>query len=342
MRWGLAQALCSLSKVVQSTSAGRLLTANAVTYTQSGGTVNVCTVGNASSLTQSFGLTSATTTFNMSSGTINLVQINSTATAANRRDYSVLGIANITGGTLNVGTAATTGNAGNFDFRIGGQVPALVLNNTTNNKNVILISQMNTFGDVTVNTGCSINAGANIWLIVGSMITNNGTITIPTSGGRFYFLGGNGPQTYTGSGTTTIVTAAGSVDLTVDNTAGVTIDPASNGIITQRVNFFHGGLTNANKITLGNGGTTVGVIQYGLTGSPDTAGNFDVAPTFNIGTGGQTLLYAQEGTTRTTGPEIPPSRTIINMTVNNTNGVILAGGDLTLPPRPEPARLPLR
>ncbi|MGA9772858.1 MAG: C25 family cysteine peptidase [Blastocatellia bacterium] len=311
--------------------AGRLLSANAVTYTQSGGTVNVCTVGNASSVTQSFGLTSATSIFNMSGGTINLVQINSNATAANRRDYSVLGTANITGGTLNVGTAATTGNAGNFDFRIGGQVPALVLNNTTNSKNVILISQMNTFGNVTVNTGCSINTGANVWLVIGTAITNNGTITVPTNLSRLYFLG-TGPQTYAGSGTTTIVTAAGSVDLTVDNNAGLTIDPASNGIITQRVNFFHGGITNANKITLGNGGTTVGVIQYGLTASPDTAGNFDVAPTFNIGTGGQTLLYAQEGTTRTTGPEIPPSRTITNMTVNNTNGVILAGGDLTLTP----------
>jgi len=310
---------------------GRLLTANAVTYTQSGGTVNVCTVGNASSLTQSFGLTSASTTFNMSGGTINLIQINSTATAGNRRDYSVLGTANITGGTLNVGTAATTGNAGNFDFRIGGQVPALVINNTTNNKNVILISQMNTFGNVTVNTGCSVNTGANVWLVIGTTVTNNGTITVPTNLSRFYFLG-SGPQTYTGSGTTTIVTASGSVDLTVDNAAGLTIDPASNGIITQRVNFFHGGITNANKLTLGNAGTTVGVVQYGLASSPDTAGNFDVAPTFNIGTGGETILYAQEGTARTTGPEIPPSRTITNTSISNTNGVIVAGGDLTLAP----------
>ena len=88
--------------------------------------------------------------------------------------------------------------------------------------------------------------------------------------------------------------------------------PASTGIVTQRVNFFRGGITNSNKITLGNGGATVGVLQYGLAGSPNTAGNFDVAPAFNIGTGGQTILYAQEGTTRTTGVEIPPSRTITN------------------------------
>jgi hypothetical protein len=310
---------------------GRLITANAVTYTQSGGTVNVCTVGNGTSLGQSFGLTSATTSFNMSAGVINLIQINSTATAANRRDYSVLGVANITGGTLNVGTAATTGNAGNFDFRIQGQVPALVVNNTTNVKNVILVGQMNTLGNVTIPVGSSLNTGALVWLVIGDTITNNGTITVPTNLSRFYFLGNNA-QTYTGSGTTTIVTASGSVDVTIDNPLGLTIDPASNGIITQRINFFRGNLTNANKLTLGNGGTTVGVVQYGLTGTVVNAGTFDVAPIFNLGTSGETVLYAPEPSARTTGFEIPASRTLTNLTLSNPNGIVIAGGDLTLTP----------
>jgi hypothetical protein len=310
---------------------GRLNTASAVTYTQTAGTVNVSTVGNASSLTASFGLTSATSFFNMSGGTINLIQINSTATAANRLDYQVSSTANVTGGTLNVGTAATTGNAGNFDFRIRGQVPALVINNTTNAKNVIFVAQTNTFGNVTIPVGSSVNTQSFVWLVVGDTITNNGTITIPTNLSRFYFLGNNA-QTYTGNGTCTIVTASGSVDLTMDNPLGLTIDPASNGIVTQRVNFFRGGITNANKLTLGNGGVTVGVIQYGLGGGINVAGNFDVAPTFNIGTGGQTILWAQEGAARTTSVEVQPSRTIVNATVNNTNGVVLAGGNLTFAP----------
>jgi hypothetical protein len=308
---------------------GRLNTASAVTYTQSAGNVNVCTVGNASSVTQSFGLTSATTVFNMSGGAITLVQINSTATAANRRDYAVAGTANITGGTLNVGTAATTGNAGNFDFRIQGQVPALVIDNTTNAKNVILTAQTNTQGNVTIPTGSTLNTQSFVWLVIGPTVTNNGTITLATNLSRFYFLG-NGPQTYTGNGTCTIVTASGSVDLTMDNPAGLTIDPASTGIVTQRVNFFRGGITNANKLTLGNGGVTVGVIQFGLAGGLNTAGNFDVPPVFNIGSNGQTILYAQEPTPRTMGNEIPPSRTILNTTINNTNGVVIGGGDLTV------------
>src|SRR5207253_671107 len=55
---------------------GRLNTANAVTYTQSGGTVNVTTVGNATNGTPGFGLSSASSAFNVSGGTINLVQAN--------------------------------------------------------------------------------------------------------------------------------------------------------------------------------------------------------------------------------------------------------------------------
>ncbi|MDT5156998.1 MAG: hypothetical protein QOH51_1355 [Acidobacteriota bacterium] len=308
---------------------GRLNSASAVTYTQTAGTVNVSTVGNASSLTASFGLSSTTSLFNMSGGTINLIQINSNATATSRLDYQVSSVANVTGGTLNVGTSATTGNSGNFDFRIRGNVPNLVIDNTTNAKNVLFAAQTNTLGNTTIPTGSTVNTQSFIWLIVGTAINNNGTITVPTSGSRFYFLG-TGPQTYAGSGTCTIVTASGSVDLTMDNPAGLTIDPSSGGIVTQRVNFFRGSITNSNKLTLGNGGATVGVLQYGLTGGLNTAGNFDVAPTFNLGTGGQTILYAQEPTPRTTSVEIPASRTINNSTINNTNGVVLAGGDLTL------------
>jgi hypothetical protein len=311
-----------------SNFSGRLNSASAVTYTQTAGTVNVCTVGNASANTASFGLTSTLSFFNMSGGTINLIQINSNATATSRLDYQVSSTANVTGGTLNVGTTATTGNSGNFDFHIRGQVPNLVINNTTNAKNVLFAAQTNTFGNTTIPVGSTLNTQSFIWLVIGDTITNNGTITVPTSGSRFYFFGNNA-QTYTGSGTCTIVTASGSVDLTMDNPLGLTINPASGGIVTQRVNFFRGGITNSNKLTLGNGGATVGVLQYGLTGGLNTAGNFDVAPVFNIGTGGQTILWAQEPTPRTTSVEIPPSRTITNATVNNTNGVVIAGGDLT-------------
>lgn len=306
-------------------NATRIDPQNAVSWSQSAGIVNVGTVANTRSNFATFELFSTTSTFNMSGGEINLIQA---AVAATPIDYQVLSVSTITGGTLNVGTAATLTN---FNFRIRGNAPALVVDNTTNAKTATFTAQVNTFLNVTVNSGSTINTGSFVWLVIGATITNNGTILVPTSGSRFYLLG-TGPQNYTGSGTCTIVTASGSVDLTMDNPAGLTIDPGSNGIVTQRVNFFRGNITNSNKLTLGNGGVTVGVLQYGLTGATVTAGNFDQAPTFNIGTGGQTILYAQEPTARTTSFEIPASRTITNSTINNSNGVIIAGGDLTLQP----------
>ena len=129
--------------------AGRLNTANAVTYTQSAGTVNITTVGNSTNNLAGFGLTSGSSVFNMSGGTINLVRAN---TAGTPIDYQVSGTANITGGTLNVGTAATPANS---NFRISGQAPNVIVNNTTNNKTATLSAQTNVWGNTTISTGAT-------------------------------------------------------------------------------------------------------------------------------------------------------------------------------------------
>ena len=57
---------------------------------------------------------------------------------------------------------------------------------------------------------------------------------------------------------------------------------------------------------------------------------FDVPPVFNPGTGGVNLLYAPELTGRTTGPEMPPSRTLNLLTITNPNNITIAGGDVTV------------
>src|SRR5205085_6791987 len=80
---------------------------------------------------------------------------------------------------------------------------------------------------------------------------------------------------------------------------------------------------------IGAGDTVALVIQRGVTGNFTQAGSLDVAPTFNIGTGGLTLVYAQASTAITTGPEIPSTRSILGFQVINPTGVILAGGGLT-------------
>jgi hypothetical protein len=307
-------------------NATRIDPQNAVSFTMSAGTINISpTTASTRSNFGSFELFSTTSSFNMSGGTINLIQA---AVAATPIDLQIRSVSTITGGVINVGTGATVTN---FTFRLRGNLPNIVVDNTGTPKIVNLTNggQVNSLGTTTLTAGTTWNPGTSLWAIFNASVVNNGTITLNTANARFYFVG-TGPQTYSGSGTTTILVGVGSVDLTIDNPAGLTIDPGAGAFITQRVNFFRGGITNSNKITLGNGGTTVGVLQYGLAASVNTAGNFDVPPVFNIGSGGQILLYAQEGTGRTTGTEIPVSRTVFSMTENNTNGLTIAGGDLTV------------
>ncbi len=316
-------------------TAGRLQTTSTVTYTQSGGVVNVCTVGN-SATTACFGLTSTTGVFNMSGGVINLVQINSNVTATSRRDYQVGASAantNITGGTLNVGTAATTGNAGNFEFRITGRAPNVVIDNTTNPKALSLAAITFIHGTLTVNAGSAVNlhngATAQTLQFQGPAIVNNGEINGGVAAAsRLNFLGtdgaGGGTQTYGGSGTwgtNTTPTSGFGILGTVN---------INSPIITNRVNLFGGMMVNSGLITLGNGGTSATVVQVSQAGSLINGGTFDVAPIFNTGSGGHTLLYLVQPSLRTTGFEVPPSRTILALTVDAPNNLTIAGGDLTV------------
>ncbi len=298
--------------------AGRLNTGNAANYTQSGGAVNVATAGNASNNNASFGLGNNSVT-TISGGVINLVRA---STAATPLDYSVYGTADITGGTLNVGTSATTTN---FTFRLVGQAPGVTLNNTTNNKNATAVGQLNIWGALTVNTGTTLDAHGFTVLLFGPGVTNNGAIVGTTANSRFDFVG-SAAQTYGGAGAFGTA-AAPFLSVGIANGSGVTLNAA---IVTNRVNLFEGTFANSNWFTLGNGGTSYSTVQIGQADATTPGGNFDASPTFNTGTGGHNILYAQETAARTTGPEIPPSRTAYSVSVDNTNGVTLAGGDLTI------------
>ena len=103
-----------------------------------------------------------------------------------------------------------------------------------------------------------------------------------------------------------------------------------NPVVVTRFNNFSGGLTGAGKLTLGNGGATLAVVQLGVAGVTQVVNGFDVPPVFNPGTGGINLLYAPELTGRTTGPEMPPSRTLNLLSITNPNDITIAGGDVTV------------
>ncbi len=301
-----------------SNFAGRLQTGNAVSYTQSAGTVNVSTVGNAAINLASFGFSNSSNILNITGGTINLVQANTSATTP--LDYILAGTGPLTGAILNVGTSAT---AVNFSFRIQGGVPNLTIDNAGSGKTAILLATTTTNGNTNILAGSTLFLNAFQYSQAGTNFVNNGTLNGSVGTGRLRFLGST-PQTYSGNGVVTPTLG----QFNCSNATGLTIDPGVNQIVTNFIGLFRGTITNSNKLTLGNGGATSSTIQVGLFGTP--GGNLDVAPVFNLGAGGQNVNYTEEGVPRTTGPEINPTRTVSTLFSNNSGNLTIAGGDLTV------------
>ncbi|MCX6303728.1 MAG: T9SS type A sorting domain-containing protein [Bacteroidetes bacterium] len=302
------------------------LTSTGVYYNQSGGTLSVATIGNASSAVASFGITSSTgTSFITSGGTIILVQ---RATGATIRDYYVVATPTFTGGTLQVGSAAT---ATNFNFRLYGYAPNVVIDNTTNNKKVEVYQVSGVlyiFGTLTLNAGTTFDCLGMSAFALGNVV-NNGIIQGLVASSRFDFSG-TLPQTYSGSGTFgTLAAPFIGTGVGIANLANVTLS-STNQIFTTRVNLFSGSFINSGKFTLGIGGTSSVFIQRGgaTTGA---AGSFDVSPTFSVGSGGLGISYYSTTAMPmvTTGFEIPTPRTIASFAVNTANGVTLSGGGLS-------------
>ncbi|HKE57766.1 MAG TPA: Calx-beta domain-containing protein [Pyrinomonadaceae bacterium] len=302
--------------------------ANVITYLQSGGTITVCTIGNASTTLGSFDLgTSLTSVINFSGGTI-VHQLASTG-GIDYRNQAGGGINNVTGGTLQLGNAAS-GAAKAFVLR--GVVPNLVLTNTSANHSAswstTLVNFNNISLNITVNPGTTLNLGNVVFLFDGTTLTNNGTLTHNGASSNFVWFRATAPVNYTGIGTFT----APITNMAIQADMGLTLDPSVSNLTVGAVRLFSGSVTNANKITLGNGGATTGIVQIGNTTTPTAAGSFDVPFTFNLGTGGQTVSYLRTTLTRTTGPEINPTRTVTSMTYDDndpTHTLVLTGGNLT-------------
>jgi hypothetical protein len=250
---------------------------------------------------------------------------------------------NFTGGTISFGNGVsnTAGSVDGFDLDtfVGNvlvPIGNVLVNNTATNAATRFVRAANALAPFTQLYGGNLtvtNTGGSEFRLNGHLvgvsgnIINNGTINGTVAASRLYFLGNGVAQTYSGTGT--IVSPL--VQMDVDNPLGVTIDPSVSQIILgTRINFFRGTLTNSNKITFGTGAAAAFDLQYGVAGGVTPGGNLDQAPVFNLGTGIYTVTYAQESVGRTTSFEIPASRTVNVISVNNTNNVTLAGGNLTL------------
>ncbi len=307
-----------------NTAGGFFGTVNSYSYTQTGGTVNVATLGVTS--TSFYFVVTSFSAFTLSGGALNLVQA---TTDPSGLDYSVQAITTaITGGIVTVGTSAT---APNSIFKLQGKLPELVIDNTTNAKEADVIPG-GTDIPLTINGNLTIKAGSTLAFptyalcnLIGPTLTNDGILN--GSSARLHF-GGPTPQSLTGSG----MIVGPLLRLEVDNTQGLTIDSGFTPFIVLQVFLLNGGITHSNKLTLGNAGSTTVFIQIGNPSASGAPGSFDAAPSFNLGSGGEKLYYYNITTPRIMGFELSPGRVLTDLIISGGNSQIIdtTNSDLTV------------
>lgn len=307
-----------------------------INYTQQGGTITTCTVGSTSITLACWDLgtsTAATVVYSITGGTM-VVQQASTA-ASGPRDYRLqsgatgTGTTNVTGGLAQFGNSATTGGAQAFDA--AGVFPNVEVNTVAAPHGLTMLAPVtwnNLTRSVNIQNGGTFNIGNNVYLFNGVNFVNNGLVSANAAASNFVTFDATGSATFSGAGQFLGVTTNFAMQCPT-NTLNI-----SQQIRVRNLRLFVGSIINANKITLGNNDAIVSVVQFGNTTTPTLAGTLDSAPTFDLGTGGQTITYLRTGNTRTMGPEVNPARTLVTLTYDNndpaTDTLTVAGGDVTV------------
>ncbi len=137
-----------------------------ISYNQSGGTINVALQQVTVGYRYCFRIDDPGAQFTMSGGTINIVQTNSAD-----REYSVdsdVPNRNITGGTLNIGTNATSGD---FNFEIQNSMPNTIVHSSAT---AIVRGTIYNYGDLTVNGLFRYRDAGNSIYIYNNLIINSG------------------------------------------------------------------------------------------------------------------------------------------------------------------------
>ncbi|MGC2235791.1 MAG: G8 domain-containing protein [Pyrinomonadaceae bacterium] len=264
----------------------------------------------------------------------------SAASAAENAGY------NFTGSTLRLGNGVSTtaGSVDGFDIDTWvGIAPApvalgnVIVDNTATNAATRFVrsqtvSPFNQIynGNLTItgSGGSDYRLNGNILQITGNLV-NNGVFNGSAAGSILWFLGNGAAQTHSGTGTFT-----GPMPVLVfENALGVTLSQSAQTVARTAV-LFTGSVTGSGKITLGNGDATVSTVQIGNTTTPTNAGSFDAPFTFNLGAGGQSISYLRTTVSRSTGPEVNPARTLVNLTYDDNDAaphtLTVAGGNLTV------------
>ncbi len=212
--------------------AGRFYSGGNTTYNQSGGVFTVCKFGSTNTSIAPFDFNAASS-FTMSGGSIVIPKASSSTS-----DYKNLATTNnVTGGTLQIGDAATSGSP---IIRIYSTAPIynLLINETGTPTAYIITSNLTVKNDVTINAGT-------LWigtmLLTGGNFINNGSIATGSS----ITFNGTAPQTHSGTNNSTFY------NMTLNNTAGLTLSGYA-GINIRNILTLTAGVikTGQNKISL--------------------------------------------------------------------------------------------
>ncbi len=231
-----------------------------ISYLQTGGVFNVNTVGNTSGLRASFDIQDQdNSSFTMTGGTI--VLQNPGISGSGPRDYfNDATNVNITGGTLQVGNALTTGAQTFFLF---GKAPSVFLDNTAGGHTAQLFGNLDVNGNTTINTGTTLvlddGTTAYTYSQRGSTFTNAGTLNGSLLNSLLSFSG-SAAQTYGGDGILVSPLAA----LEINNTAGLSVTNAiASDITTSELTMLAGDITaGVSTIAVGTGLTNLGIVNY--------------------------------------------------------------------------------
>jgi hypothetical protein len=180
------------------------------------------------------------------------------------------------------------------------------------------------FYNMNISTGGTLDLGNTVLKMIGPNVVNNGLLkVIPTSAAVYFGRTTIPTPTVTYSGSGSFSEPVHTLNFDADTT---TLDP---GISTIRARHMRvrGSVINASRLTLGLNDEIASTIWL------INAGSFDSAPTFDLGTGGQEMTYTFTTiSSRTTGPEINPSRVLkrLESLSTVTQNLTVDGGDLTL------------
>ena len=279
---------------------------------QTGGEIHVCTVGNVSPCLDSVVGTAV--------GGHIYIQNARPVPDDNNPDYvSNLGFPiGLVPSVVHFGTANTPPGA---RFTASGSLPNVILDTTSGPHTLTFVGNADrSIGDFNIGPGGTWDIGTTRLTVYGNTFVNNGTINAHDTSGITLYCGN---AAFTGTGSFSGILQYFSTQCANGN---LTLNPTGNGIRARSVSFDRVHLINSGKLTIGNNDSQPSTLTMYNGATLDSPLNFD------LGTGAMKLAYYRT-TNRTAGPEIPPSRTLSELTCDEcTDPVTIAfpGGDLTV------------